>query len=323
MDDLSTDRVEEFVREFRRLEPHLDERQRRLVLAARADSLGRGAVGRIAAAAGVHPSTVSRGIRELRTSDGRAAGRVRRAGGGRKRLTETDPTLLSALLDLMEPHGAARPPLQWTTRSTRALAEELNARRHRASAWTVARLLRESGFRLVGQAESRSSDHGVHHRGFSDVHDRLLACVRDQLPAVVVSGRRPRTGRAKDRPHVGGRGGGGTGSAAACTVRRWWHDARRGTDQLLVVMDTDAAAEASWRQALDRFADDTRTDLSACLLPPNTMRWSGQVALLNPDVQLDWPNSHGIERGVELRVLVAPTAPAGVHPVRRPRRAQR
>ncbi|WP_416906314.1 hypothetical protein [Micromonospora echinospora] len=53
------------------LEPHLDERQRRLVLAARARSLGRGGISRIALAAGVHPSTVSKGIEELESPGAR------------------------------------------------------------------------------------------------------------------------------------------------------------------------------------------------------------------------------------------------------------
>src|SRR4051794_6735480 len=49
--------------------PHLDERQRRLVLGAEARVLGHGGVRRVARAAGVAEGTVSRGVSELETGD--------------------------------------------------------------------------------------------------------------------------------------------------------------------------------------------------------------------------------------------------------------
>ena len=70
------------------LRPHLDERQRRLLLGVEAQRLGRGGIKAIAAATGVHPDTIARGVREL---DGlpEPAARVRAPGGGRKKLTES------------------------------------------------------------------------------------------------------------------------------------------------------------------------------------------------------------------------------------------
>ena len=47
---------------FQVLLPHLDERQRRLVMGAEALSLGHGGVRLVAAAAGVREGTVSRGV---------------------------------------------------------------------------------------------------------------------------------------------------------------------------------------------------------------------------------------------------------------------
>ena len=70
------------------LRPHLDERQRRLLLGAEALELGRGGIKAVALATGVHPDTVGRGVRE---AEGGPEPRVRAPGGGRKKLTETDP----------------------------------------------------------------------------------------------------------------------------------------------------------------------------------------------------------------------------------------
>ncbi|WP_155053910.1 ISAzo13 family transposase, partial [Streptomyces blattellae] len=83
-------------------------------------------------------------------------GRVRREGGGRKRVVDLDPGLRPALLALVEPdvRGDPMSPLRWTTKSTRRLAAELTRAGHRVSADTVAALLREEGFSLQGNAKT-------------------------------------------------------------------------------------------------------------------------------------------------------------------------
>ena len=51
---------------------------------------------------------IARGIEELRSEDPLDAGRTRRAGGGRKRIVDTDPTLVSDLDALLEPITAGQ-----------------------------------------------------------------------------------------------------------------------------------------------------------------------------------------------------------------------
>ena len=137
--------------------PHLNERQRRLLLAAEARLLGHGGVRAVARVAGVSESTVRKGVFEL--EDGGETlpdGRVRRAGGGRKSVEEQDPRVLPALLALVEPdeRGDPESPLRWTTKSLRRLAEELARQGHRVSPPTVGRLLRQAGFSLQGNAKT-------------------------------------------------------------------------------------------------------------------------------------------------------------------------
>src|SRR5882672_6646914 len=131
--------------------PHLDERQRRLVLAAEARSLGHGGIGVVARASGAAQTTVSRGISEL-DAGGVPPSRVRRPGGGRKRIVDTNPEVLAALLALVEPNQRGDPmsPLRWTTASTRTLADALRTQGWQISADTVADLLRQEGFSLQG-----------------------------------------------------------------------------------------------------------------------------------------------------------------------------
>ncbi len=140
---------------FESVFPHLDERQRRLLMGAEARALGHGGIRLVARAAGVREATVSLGAAEL-DSGAEPLGRVRRPGGGRKRAAEVDPGLRPALLALVEPQERGDPvsPLRWTARSTRTLAAELTARGHRVSADTVGELLRAEGFSLQGNAKT-------------------------------------------------------------------------------------------------------------------------------------------------------------------------
>src|SRR5205823_13057162 len=140
---------------FAAIFPHLDERQRRLLMAAEARALGHGGIRLVARAAGVREATVSLGVDELEAG-AEPLGRARRPGGGRKRAADVDPGLRPALLALVAPQERGDPmsPLRWTTKLTRNLADELTRQGHKVGADTVGDLLREEGFSLQGNAKT-------------------------------------------------------------------------------------------------------------------------------------------------------------------------
>jgi transposase len=135
--------------------PHLDERQRRLLMGAEARVLGHGGIRMVAHAAEVREATVSQGAAELDRGED-PLGRARREGGGRKRLADLDLGLRPALMALVEPDERGDPmsPLRWTTKSLRALSAELARQGHRAGPDTLADLLHEEGFSLQGNAKT-------------------------------------------------------------------------------------------------------------------------------------------------------------------------
>jgi hypothetical protein len=146
--------AESAARRYAVLRPHLDERQRRLLLGVEATELGRGGIKAVAQATGVHPDTIARGVREVDGVPGPSA-RVRAPGGGRKRLVETDPELAVALKALVDPETRGDPMslLVWTTKSTRNLAGALTTGGHPVSDRTIARMLAGMGFSLQGNAK--------------------------------------------------------------------------------------------------------------------------------------------------------------------------
>lgn len=151
----ATDSGEVLAAKFAVVLPHLDERQRRLLLGAEARSLGRGGIARVAAAAGVSRPTVTRGVAEAKAG-AVVSGRIRKPGGGRKPLTETDPGLVAALEALVDPltRGDPMSPLRWTSKSTRQLADALTADGHPVSHVRVGELLHGLGYSLQSNAKA-------------------------------------------------------------------------------------------------------------------------------------------------------------------------
>ena len=148
--------------ELQVLLPMLDERSRRLVLGMAARAAGEGGTGAVAALTGASWQTVANGAAELGSGEPAAPGRVRRPGGGRKRLADTDPGLRDALLALVKDsiRGDPESPLAWTTRSVKNLADELAAAGRRCSPQTAWRMLKAEGFTM--QSNSRAAEGRQH-----------------------------------------------------------------------------------------------------------------------------------------------------------------
>jgi hypothetical protein len=191
---------------FEVLLPHLNERQRRLLLAAEARLLGHGGVRAVARLAGVSESTVRKGVFELEAGqDPFPDGRVRREGGGRKSAAELDAGLVPALLALVEPdeRGDPESPLRWTTKSLRHLGAELTRQGRPVSAPTVGRLLRAAGFSLQANAKTlEGAQHPDRDAQFRYVNDQVKDHQAGGEPVISVDtkkreqlGRLPMAGR--------------------------------------------------------------------------------------------------------------------------------
>jgi Rhodopirellula transposase DDE domain len=120
-------------------------------------------------------------------------GRTRRPGGGRKPAAESDPDLGPALLALVEPGSRGDPesPLRWTTKSLRRLQGELAAAGHRASAPTVAKLLRAEGFSLQANAKTiEGAQHPDRDAQFRYLNDQAVDHIGAGDPVISVDAKK-------------------------------------------------------------------------------------------------------------------------------------
>ncbi len=136
--------------------PVVDEKARRLMLGAVARAAGDGGIGAVARVTGASWQTVADGAAELESGQSAPQGRIRRPGGGRKKLAETDPGLTAALLALVEDstRGDPESPLRWSAKSLVNLSRELAAAGHLCSPQTAGRLLHAEGFSLQANAKT-------------------------------------------------------------------------------------------------------------------------------------------------------------------------
>jgi transposase len=174
---------------FEALAPLLDERALRRFAAAEAQAAGRGGIAAVSRITGVARSTIGRGVNELRAGEPCDASRVRRPGGGRKPLVETDPTLRDDLRSLVEPDARGDPqsPLLWTCKSLRTLSEALRDMGHRIGRTRVGELLHELGFSLQANRKTREgSDHPDRDAQFRYINDRVKEALAANEPAISV-----------------------------------------------------------------------------------------------------------------------------------------
>ena len=127
------------------ISPFLDERQRRLYLAAEAKVIGYGGVSTVSRMTGVSRSAISAGYEDYDQAKEKklSPGRIRKEGGGRKRTVATDVSLKTDLEALIEPvtRGDPESPLRWTCKSVRNLSDELNQMDHKTSSYKLKRLI--------------------------------------------------------------------------------------------------------------------------------------------------------------------------------------
>jgi hypothetical protein len=165
-----------------------DERGRRLFAASETRAAGRGALAAVSEITGIARSTIGRGLKDLELPP-LPAGRVRRAGGGGKRLTARDATLLEDLKRLVEPATLGDPvrPLLWVSKSLDKIATGLVQMGHKISPNSVRKLLTKIGYsRQANRKSYEGSSHPDRNAQFEYINAEALAAQAEGQPVISV-----------------------------------------------------------------------------------------------------------------------------------------
>ena len=132
-----------------------NEVQRRRLAGIKALEIGRGGSARVCTLTGMSHHTVLRGIRELQDKKRKATTRLRKEGGGRKRITEKHPEFIRKIERILDETTAGDPMslLRWTNKSTYTIANAF--KEEKISPDTIARIIKREGYTLQANKKSR------------------------------------------------------------------------------------------------------------------------------------------------------------------------
>jgi len=169
--------------------PLLDERTRRLFAANEARALGYGGIAAVSRACGLSRKAILKGVKEILAGRALAPGRIRRPGGGRKKITEQDSRLVPALERLVDPdtRGDPESPLRWTCKSTRTLAAQLTRQKHPVSHMKVAQILHAAEYSLQSNRKTEEgTDHPDRDAQFRYINAQVKRALSKGVPVISV-----------------------------------------------------------------------------------------------------------------------------------------
>ena len=195
MSDIIMKKEEEISKKFERLSEYLNEKTRRIWSANEAISIGCGGIEIVSKSTGLSRETISNGIKELKSELSTNQVRVRRNGGGRKKLKDKDINFEKDLKELVESstRGDPESSLKWVSKSTRNLADELNKNGHRVSHVVVAETLREMGYSL--QTNKKTGEGGNNpdrDKQFQFINNKTKEFQKNEQPVISVDGKKKR-----------------------------------------------------------------------------------------------------------------------------------
>ena len=170
----------------------LNEFQARLFAADKALDLERGGISRLAGLTGLSRTTITKAVEELQGSRklvDPGEGRARQVGGGRKKVEQVDPAIRDLLTRILKETTAGDPMslLRWTSKSTRAMAEELTRLGHPVTWVTIARCLGEMGYSLQANRKSKEGpQHANRDAQFRYINRRVKASLGTGDPVISV-----------------------------------------------------------------------------------------------------------------------------------------
>lgn len=158
------------------MKKELNEKQWRHYLALEALQIGRGGIEQVMNASGASWQTIKNGILEIEAGEFYQPGeRIRRAGGGSKKLSEHISGVEALVEQVADPKGNPESPLRWTAYSMAHIAKVVKEQGCPVSPMSVYRILKSKGFALKAnkkeiEGKSNAPDRNLQ---FEHIHSQV------------------------------------------------------------------------------------------------------------------------------------------------------
>ena len=191
LSDMSLSRkvvLQNIAEKYESLKGHLNEKAKRCWAASEAQSYGWGGVTLVHEATGIDHKTIRKGVAELQQASPES--RIRRKGGGRKKLTKKAPTLLASLEEIVEAttRGDPESPLRWTSKSSAKITKALQAKGYQISPRSTSELLtQELNYSLQSNRKTlEGSSHPDRDAQFQYINQKTKQFQEAQCPTLSV-----------------------------------------------------------------------------------------------------------------------------------------
>jgi DNA-binding transcriptional regulator YhcF (GntR family) len=315
---------------YQQMRTILNEKQWRQYLAVEAKE--RGSVSQVAGEAGVSLNTVNRGLKELEAGESyQPAERIRTVGGGRKKVVETDATLLadleakghhikkSALAEVLHAQGFA----------LRANKKTLEGKSHADRDGQFAHIkqtckeFEQKGAPIISvdcKKKELLGNFKNHGREWQAKGEQTSVNVYDFLS--LADGKAVPYG-IYDLIHNKGFVNVGidheTAEVAVESIRRWWHSSGKalypGKKELLITADgggSNGARNRLWKKKLQELANEEQLTITVAHYPPATSKWNKIEHRLFSFISINWRATPLTSLEVVLELLSHTTTKEGL-----------
>jgi hypothetical protein len=156
----------------------LSEKERRRYAAIEAEKLGYGGISYIERLFGCHHDTINRGKEELSSAEAMNQKRIRKRGGGRKRLLEIIPGIDEGFLRVIDKHIAGSPmdeSIRWTHLTRQEIADLLEEEEQiKVSVTVIDQLLEKHNFRRRQANKTKATGSNPHRNEQFENINRLI-----------------------------------------------------------------------------------------------------------------------------------------------------
>ena len=156
---------------------------------------GWGGISKVNKLTGRAMDTIRKGIKEIKSGNNikSETGRLRKKGGGRKKITEKNPEIEKLIENILEENTAGDPmsKLKWTNKSTYSITNELKNKGQDISEDTTGRVIKNLGYSLqanikskeIGSSEERDSQ-------FRYINEQVKIFANKNIPIISVDAKK-------------------------------------------------------------------------------------------------------------------------------------